>query len=103
MANKHYVPRIAKMLETAAGEKDWQVKWARVNRATGILVGVATAVAVMNAGSETYASRYCEELANEVSEALTGVLDPPTLKTMVEGLAKRVASGLVEFYGEGRS
>lgn len=88
------VSRLVAMLASAAKEPEWQVKWARVNRAAGILVGIVG----LDCDAQEAAAQHAEEIANIIAEALVGVLEPTVLSTMVQGLAKRAASALVEFY-----
>ena len=90
------VDRVAKMLETASGA-DWQVKWARVNRAAGMIVAVCANEAEGMEAAAARAQAYLVRIAG------TANLRISLYMTMISGLEKRVARGLAEWYRDGVS
>lgn len=80
--------RIARMLEAASAEPDWRVKWTKVNRAAGVVCGICIA-------SDDFPASAAQRLVDLIAKEL--VLHPKDKATMVEGLSKRAALGLVEW------
>lgn len=89
--------RVGKMLETAAMETDYRVKWARVNRAAGM---VASFCAIEYDADPVAAGAMAQDLVEGITNRLSADLKDRNMVTV--GLAKRVGAALYEWY-TGRS
>lgn len=91
-----HAPQIARMLAAVAGA-EWKEKWAQVNRAAGIVCGICIA-AYRDDAAPGVIPHYAQAFVEAVGEQLRDRVRATERVTLIEGLAKRVAQGLVSFY-----